>query len=216
MRINLNKHLCIIGETQSGKTVLANELFRINDTKSLFIDIEDMGEIKAEREVNMNTSPTEFKAIIKHYSKIKYIPSTDPKTAQKEVLWIWNTLMSMNINICVFVDEIQNYGDSNRNVFDVYAIRGLKHGVHLVSISQRPAYVSKTIMTQTPVIVFFEIGTFEREYFRRYQLPYDRMLNIFYDIAENGDLTRKIPLYSFIVFERGQPIKGPFVLSGIR
>ena len=206
MKIEINKHLAIIGETQSGKTVLAHEIFRANPTKSLYIDIEDMGEIKAERELDMNIDVTTFRAVIQHYDKIKYIPSPKPKIAQKEMRWIWEALLGLNISICVFGDEIQNYGDDKRNVFDIYAVRGLKHGIHLVTISQRPAYVSKTIMTQTPKIIFFNIGTFERSYFLKYQLPYDEILEKFINASE----------YSFVIFERGKPLEGPFVLSGIR
>jgi len=205
MRIAIKKHLAIIGETQSGKTVLAREIFNANPTKSLFIDIEDLGEIHAERELNMNDSPKTFRAMVQHYSKVKYVPSSNPSVARKETRWIWRMLMNMNINICVFADEIQNYGDDKRNVFDVYAVRGLKHGVHLITISQRPAYVSKTIMAQTPKIVFFNVGTFESEYFKRYRLPYEEINTMFAEAPE----------YSFIIYERGRPIEGPFRLLGV-
>lgn len=206
MKIDIVKHLCIIGETQSGKTVLANEIYKATPEKCLFIDIEDLGEIQADIELDSSNSRKEFVSAIKNFNRIKFIPSPEPKQAQKEVRWIWNILSVMNINICVFVDETQNYGNDKTNAFDIYAVRGLKRGIHLVSISQRPAYVSKTIMAQTPVIVFFNVGTFEKKYFTSYQLPYDEMVDVF----------ATAPEYSFIIFERGKPIRGPFKLSGIK
>lgn len=200
MKISINKHLAIIGETQTGKTYLAQKIFKTNPIKSLFIDIEDIGDIKGQRVLTRNNREDVFDRTILKYHKVRYVPSSNDAVARREVRWIFNRLRKLNVPICVFVDEIQHYGTARKNAFDVYAIRGLKYGIHLVSISQRPAHVSKTIMTQTSVFIFFDVGVFERKYFREYNLPYDELLYRFKDA----------PKYSWIVYEKGVGIKGPY------
>ena len=47
MRINLTKITGLIGETQSGKTVLLDRLFMNSKGRNLFIDIEDADSVAA-------------------------------------------------------------------------------------------------------------------------------------------------------------------------
>jgi len=105
----------------------------------------------------------------------------------------------------VYADEIQNWGDSRKNEFDVFAIRGLKHGLHLVAVSQRPAKISKTIISQSKTIIFFDISTFEKKYFKEYELPYDEINSMFVEA----------PKYSFVVFTKGKGLFGPYRLENI-
>lgn len=201
MNVDMSKHTAIIGETQSGKTLLGNHLF--NRTGGLFIDIEDLGDIKADRVLSRRNSPEIFRNAIKKFNKVKYVPSPKTEVSSKELMWIWNTLRTMNKNIYLYVDEIQNWGGAMKNTCDIFAIRGLKYGIHLVSISQRPAYVSKTIATQTKTFIFFDIGDFEKMYFLKYNIPYDEIRN---KLVKKG-------LYYFVVYERGIGVSEPYKLK---
>ena len=201
MQIDMTKHIGICGETQSGKTILSNFLF--NRTGGLFIDIEDKGDVQAEISFSINNSESRFLTALKENKTVRYVPSTRLETSLKEIQYIWNCLTWINKPIYLYVDELQNWGNARKNAFDVFAIRGLKYGIHLVSISQRPAWISKTIATQSTTWVFFDIGDFERKYFDNYKLPYDEILSKFYDKDENGHLIRKAPQYSFVIYRRG-------------
>jgi len=194
MKILMDKHTSILGETQTGKTLLANHLFSI--TGGLFIDIEDVGDIKAQATLTRRNSPAQFVRTLRKYKYVKYVPSEREAKSLLEVKWVWRALKKLNKNIFVYVDEIQNWGGSRKNAFDVYAIRGLKYGIHLVAISQRPQNISKTILTQSPTVVIFDISGMEKKYFEDKGLPYE-------DIKNN---LMNEPKYSFVVYRRGKGV----------
>lgn len=202
--IDLSKHVSIYGETQSGKTLLANYLFQ--RTGGLFVDIEDKGDVITERTLTKRNTKNHFIEVIKSYNKVRYVPSPDDDVAIKEAKWLWNTLSKLNLDLYVYVDETQHYGTARKNAFDVFATRGLKHGLHLISIAQRPAMISKNIATQSMTSVFFDISTFEKTYFDRYQLPYE----------EIKSKLEKQPLYNFVVYKRGSGVSIAHKLEGIK
>jgi len=197
----MNKHTAILGETQSGKTLLADHLFQL--TGGLFIDIEDKGDIHAKSTHTRKGNPVIFRRALRNVKTVKYIPSPDKEKAIKEIKWIWKTLMALNQDIHVYVDEIQNYGGSRKNACDVFAIRGLKYGVHLNSITQRLANLSKTIATQSPTIIFFDISNLEKRYFKEYQLPYDTIK------AKHQNQ----PPHHFVVYHRKKGVTNPYRLN---
>jgi len=214
MNIDLSKNACIFGETQSGKTILANYLFQ--DTGGLFIDISDMGDIEADIEFNHRKSVKNFFLALKYYRRVRYVPISpqrDRKKSLKEIKIIWELLCKLNKNIYVYVDEIQNWGTSRRNEYDVYATEGLKRGVHIISITQRPANISKTLASQSKTHIFFDIGEFEAAYYKKHQLPYEKILNSLYKKDETGEWVRKAPYYAFVVYQRGRGLSRPIKLS---
>lgn len=201
MMVDFEGHSGIVGETQSGKTLLSNVLFQ--KTGGLYIDIVDLGDVKAERTLTRNSSREVFDKVITRFNHVRYVPSSDEVKRSKEAKWICKRLKKYNKNIYLYVDEIQNWGTSRKNDFDVIAIEGLKHGIHLVWITQRPANVSKTIASQSKSIVFFNISGFEKTYFDNYQIPYDTIVNKFV----------KQPEYSFVVYTRGEGVSEPYKLT---
>ena len=128
MEIDLTKHGAVIGETQTGKTIFSNFLF--NWSGGLFIDIEDKGDIDSEISFNRKNSESRFIRALQERKTVRYVPSPFKKTSLKEIAYIWRILMRLNRHILVYVDEIQNWGNPVKNAWDVFAIRGLKHGIH--------------------------------------------------------------------------------------
>ena len=200
MNILMDKHTTIIGETQSGKTLLANHLFSI--TGGLFIDIEDVGDIRADKTLTRKSSRDTFLTSLKKYKYVKYVPSEHVETSFKEIRWIWRALKQLNQPIYVYVDEIQNWGNARKNACDVFAVRGLKYGIHLVAITQKLQNVSKTICSQSPTIVFFDTSDIDEKYFKDKNLPY----------REINDKIRVEPKYSFVIYRRNEGVSEAFRL----
>jgi len=167
MNINMEAHTIIIGDTQSGKTELGNCLFQ--ETGGLYIDIEDKGQVDVDISISAKNSVAQIKKALTEKRRVAYIPTTDKKLMKKEVEALWHILKSLNKNIYVYVDEAQHWGSSRTNAFDDYAIRGLKHGIHLVPMTQRPANISKTIASQCKTMVCFDISGYEKKYFKEYK-----------------------------------------------
>jgi len=202
LSLHIEKHAAVIGETQTGKTVLLNEIAQKSRVPVLVIDVEDVGQIKTEAKFNQNSNMTKFIKALKEKRVVTYVPSENKKDNQTEIKAIWNILKALNQNMLVIVDETQHYGDARKNHFDTYSVRGLKYGVHLVSASQRIANISKTIMNNSPLLVQFDMGDYESDYYKKYKLPHEEM----------NRLLEKAPKYSYIIYERGIGTKGPYRL----
>jgi len=199
--LDVDKHVGIIGETQSGKTVLSNLMFQ--NTGGIYVDFEDVGEIDSDVEVYRTTS---FQVLRRHLTRgkrVKYVPAEQEDARISEINGLWNAVKRIKVNVPVYGDEVQEYGGSQTNAFDRFCTRGLKYGPHLVHISQRPAKISNTMGSQTPRWIFFDIGDMEQRYFNEYSLPYDSIKE-----ALNG-----APDHSFVVYLRGDGVSGPYRLD---
>jgi len=207
MSLYIEKNAAIIGETQSGKTVLINQMAQKSKLTVLVIDIEDVGQIKSEAKFNQNSNLKKFTQALRDKHIITYVPSENKKDNPAEIKTIWNILKQLNIHVLVIVDETQHYGDSRKNLFDTYSIRGLKYGVHLISASQRIANISKTIMNNSPMLIQFDMGDYEEDYYNRYGLPH---------ITMNEKLALA-PEYSYVIYhKKGKRVEGPYRLSGVK
>ena len=203
MNINMEAEVIIIGDTQSGKTELGNQLFQ--ETGGLYIDIEDKGQIDVDITISGKNDVAVIKKALREHRRVAFIPTTNKKMRDKEVDALWFILKGLNQNIYVYVDEAQHWGSSRVNSFDVYAIRGLKHGIHLVTMTQRPANISKTIASQAKTMVCFDISGYEKKYFKDYKLPYEEI------VAKLADK----PDYYFVQYIRKVGVSAPYRLTGI-
>lgn len=199
--LDIPRHCAILGMTQSGKTVLAREIFEAIAEAALYIDYEDLGEIQGRR-MTRDTSIRELKRALSKRQRIRYVPEWGD--AENDVRQLYNALTNCNENVYVFADEIQQYGDFTRNALDVFAVRGLKRGIHLVAISQRPANLSKTILTQINKYIFFRMQGAEKVSMGRYDLPREIITR-----------TNQAPKHSFYLYERGSGLDGPYKLRRV-
>lgn len=205
--IPFQKHTAVFGETQSGKTTVVNHISqKFDDHGVLFIDLEDMGEVDNAQRFDKDDDLDDLKQHLEKGKIATYVPDAWDEDIRKEEIKVLGKklIFEWNIPVYVIADEIQEYGSSSSNVFDVFAVRGLKRGVHLVSITQRPAKLSQTIATQTDTFIFFQVGEFERRYFEKYSLPFDDLMKGFNSVS--GD-------YYFQVYVRNQGTSKPLKLS---
>lgn len=206
-KIPIPHHLAVFGETQSGKTTLMNRLTQnFQENAVLFIDLEDMNEIESSQRFDMDSDLDELHQALKNREIVRYVPDAwDQETRKQEIKTLAKKLIfEWNLPVYVVVDEIQEYGNSSNSPFDVFAVRGLKRGVHLVSITQRPAKLSNTIATQTDTFIFFKVGEFEKSYFQKYSLPFQKLMENFQTVK--GD-------YWFQIYIRNQGLGKPLKLS---
>lgn len=195
-----------VGITRSGKTKLMSYLF--NKTGGLFIDYEDKGNVQAAVTLTMNNTKNQIEAALRAHKKVRYVPNAEPEIARREAKVLVRILLVMNIDIHVYVDELQNYGGARVNIFDPLATQGLKSGIHLNWGTQRPAKASKTIASQSTTIVFFDMSSFEKKYFKEYDLPYEEIKAAMpYEIVDGKPV---YPPYYFVAYTRGKGISEPF------
>lgn len=206
-QIPAQNHMAVFGETQSGKTTMMNKFSQnFKENGVLFIDLEDMNEIECDSRYDMDSDLEEMRKDLEDGKMVRYVPDPmDKETRKQEAKHLAKKLIfDWNLPVYVIVDEIQEYGSSSSSPFDVIAVRGLKRGVHLISITQRPAKLSQTIATQTSTFVFFEVGEFEKTYFQRYSLPFEPLMKRFKMLE--GD-------YWFQVYVRNMGLQKPLKLD---
>jgi len=203
LKLTIPKHMAVIGETQSGKTFLLNHLAKKYSGGVIVIDIEDVGQFNYYKKINQDTDVAHIMNWLKQGKTLLYVPDENLKNLEDEVQALWILVKTLNHNVLLILDEAQHYGSSRSNLFDVFSVRGLKYGVHLVTASQRIANISKTIMNNSPKLVQFKMGDYEAEYYKKYGLPHEKMYS----------LLASAPKYSFVIYEQGKGLSGPYRLT---
>ncbi len=95
--------------------------------------------------------------------RMLFAMGTIAKREQKKRPDIWCT---------VYIDEIQEFGEKQGHpIIHRLWKRGKGYGIRGVGMSQRPADVSHTVLTQSDDHVIFYMGGYEQPYFQTYKIP---------------------------------------------
>ena len=183
--IDPDERTVICGKTGSGKTVFAGWLF--SNVGALAIYYNTQWEVRIEQKGDAIIEDLNGfrRAFNKGYRKIVWNPNEDKDIATSELESLINTLFDMGRQInrevkdtpkpfCyLFIDEYQTYSSKkkqNPNIDKVWTM-GRRWGILGVAISQRPAEVSHTVLTQSPQHIIFFLGKYEKGYFDNYDIP---------------------------------------------
>ena len=133
-----------------------------------------------------------------------YIPHWDTAIARAETDLLIRVLFARGPHdpaLLLIVDEawrVAREGERPGQVHRV-AVEGLAAGIQLVAISQRPANVSKDLVTQCDRMVLFPTS-FEQNWLGRYGI----------DHAEVSGLLDRAPQYSYVTWDQ-KTIQGPHI-----
>jgi hypothetical protein len=105
------------------------------------------------------------------------------------------------IDIFVVVDEIHLYEKAALKSCIELATTGIRWGLKPIWISQRPAKIDNTLMTQSTRFVFFDISNMEAPYLKNYQIP----PSIFPALERGGK-------YAYVVYD-GHVVSEPHRVS---
>jgi len=219
--IDLNKHIFICGETGSGKTTIAEWLYKNCEGIAIFFNtqleyrieqdsdalVSSMSGFRdawnAEEKSGFLDPPTHKRK----YHKICFNPDDDIDVARQQLDDLVDTLFSIGLKINkdakkpqiwvrLFIDEIHEYSEKGKEDKTVDRLwrRGRRYGIVAIGISQRPADVSHGILSQCPTHIIFKVNRYESPYFQRYKIP------VFFD-DENNETNRWLhKKYHFAVF----------------
>lgn len=173
------KHTFVCGMTQSGKTTFVMNQLKKSKCPVIFFNPQN---VKLGREyISTNKRDAVWNYVLralKRGEKINFVPDLDDDIAAKELQYLINQLFKAGFTkdkpCIIAIDEAHMMSDSKegKRALRKVANRGLTYGVHAVFISQRPANVEYTILTQSDQHVIFKTG-YEKEYFNRKGLNYD-------------------------------------------
>jgi len=179
------KHIFVAGCTGSGKTVFSSSLFAQSNRLAIFINTNN--EVLPEQKSDIVFHDIEgFCTAINKFKKRKLClsPTMEKDIEITDINQIIQILFEMGKNInenkispfiwCeLYIDEIQEYQAKHGKAPFISRVwkRGRRYGIVGIAISQRPADVSHTVLTQSETHYLFNMGVYEKGYFSAYGIP---------------------------------------------
>jgi hypothetical protein len=145
----------------------------------------------------------DVKAMLEKGEKINYLPSSRRSTADAEFAAIINELYdAKDRDVYIVPDECHLYSKNAEKALIQLATTGLRFGMKAVFISQRPAEMKYTLMTQSTMFGVYALSTFENDYFKQKGFP---LAEIQRKLTEGG-------LHSYVLIDdtKDDPLTGPF------
>ena len=195
----LGGHEVVIGRTQSGKTHYAVKA-RANFWRGpvLFFNPQGFPPPGDYIAVTGRDNLGQIMQALRAGLRLSYIPSDRDEIAEQELSCLVGAVFSADWpqsgGLLFVADESQDFSRPLRRI----ARRGLARGVTGVFISQRPAEMHNTLLTQAIRHVIFS-SAWESQYFKRYGLDADKI----------AGLLAAAPKYSYLVVANGC-ISGPY------
>lgn len=193
-------HSTVIGITRSGKTYATKKSLENVKEGVLFFNtqLEEMPKIFIKCDADTNISV--MINALKQGKKINYIPNwINEEFREKEVVHLVRKLYQSNIKKIYFVvDEVHLYNNLALKELIKVATTGLRFGIYGIWISQRPANIDNTLMTQSNQFIIFDTNM-ESGYFKRYGIPADEIKE---RIGKGGK-------YSYCTYNFKE-VRGPF------
>jgi len=195
-----NTHTVICGMTRSGKTHLAKRLVREWKGPAFCWDaqMEDFPGIG----VAGHSTVEDILAALHAGEHLNYYPPAQTERANLVLEVIVSRVIGRTRwrpPLLLVIDEAQDYAPNGKpNCLEFVARRGLRFGVHGLFISQRPADMHKTLLTQSYTFVLFQTQ-WEGAYFSSKHFPLEQI---------DATLSAAGP-YSYVVRHGGR-LQGPF------
>lgn len=193
----LNNHVFISGITRSGKTYFATEAARRIRGPVLFFNIQEENLGAPFIDFNPFDDPAQLRRALRKNCKIDF---RFADLTEKQIMIVIGGLIGRIMTerdytekkpLYIVLDEAQTLSGPGLDAAIAASTRGLARGVRLISISQRPALVNKTIYTQAQEQYIFRLATSERQYLMNKGIDFDLCNQIW---AQLGD-------HSYIYFD---------------
>ena len=185
-----NNHVFICGITRSGKTYFAKEAARRLKSPVLFLNVQDEDLGAPFQDFGPFDDPAQLRRQLQKGSKIDFrFWDLSGKQIQIVIASLINNIMqqrdfSERRPVYIVIDEAQILTGPGLDAAIAASTRGLARGVRLISISQRPALVDKTIYTQASEQYLFRLAPSEGQYLKNKGIDYDYCLKTWEDLGQ--------------------------------
>lgn len=198
-----NNHVFICGITRSGKTYFAKTATARLKSPVLFFNVQGEKMPAPFLEVNYQNETADILKYIKKGYKLNFVfGNLRLDQIMRCIGFLCDQIMrcgsfSQHKPVYIVIDEAQILEAQALRSAITISTRGLAKGVRLISITQRPALVNKTIYTQAAEQYLFRLAPSEAQYIKNKGIDYDYCLK---EWEKLGD-------YSYI-FSNGFILKG--------
>lgn len=182
-----DNHVFVCGLTRSGKSHFVRVSMRESKYPVLYLNIQGEPVEKGFLRVNSDavTGAQLVEMLRDTKAKINLCFRDTRKAYSVTVGYLMSLLMDAGFSsgspVYVVVDECHLLKGYALEMVKVCATAGLKKGVRLVYVTQRPANADKTLYTQSYEQYIFETGEAERGYFRDKGVDFDRCRELWQD-----------------------------------
>jgi hypothetical protein len=174
-----NIHTSVIGTTGSGKSYALNRIIYRESCGTLYFNTNLLkkeirpGWIVADK----NVYPSQIIKALKVGKKINYMP--DPDTFQEELIYLVDKLFKAGFtedHFFIFaIDESHLFKKMADEKQVKIATSGRTFGFKGVFISQRPAEMNYTLLSQSSEFFIFDINDFDYSYLKDKKFPVDQI-----------------------------------------
>jgi hypothetical protein len=167
-------HTTVVGMTRSGKTYAVQKSLEKVKQGVLFFNTQHIPVSNIFIDADGSDDEKVLVQELRKGGKINFTPSRDIRWKQLKALIniLYKATERSKLDIYIVVDEVHLTDKDALKACVELATTGISWGLKGIFISQRPANIDNTIMTQSNQFVFLKTSM-EKGYFERYDLPYE-------------------------------------------
>ena len=190
----------MIGLTRSGKTVATRESLLGFNGGALFFNTQHEQMPKEFIRVDGSYSLRQLKQAIDKGYKLNFVPDNKLILQRYQLAKIIDSLYDSKVrNMVLVVDEVHLFNDKScKESLIQVATTGLRFGIQGAWISQRPAKIENTLMTQSNKFIIFQMNM-EFAYLKGHHIPGEEIARL---IDQGGK-------FSYVEFD-WRKLDGPF------
>lgn len=169
-----DEHTCLFGITRHGKTYATVKTLEREKGAVFFWNVQEES-VKGFIRADKTNSKEQIYNALKSGKKINYVPSGDGDIDSKIFGALIDGMIIEGVKCRVVIDEVHLFGmtkdKSGLNASKKLATIGLRRGLPCVFISQRPALMDNTLVTQSTQHILFALGDQDTNYLKGMGLP---------------------------------------------
>lgn len=203
----------VVGITRSGKTYGTLQSLKRQNRGVLFINTNNAPIPRGWTRANIETQTTDMLDDLIAGEKVAYTP--DRKYRQQEVSalisWLFHVSEKVGeLDIYVAVDEVHLYSGKALKACVELATTGISHGLKPIWISQRPAMIDNTLITQATKLITYDLSPAEVRWLKEYRYPHEEIYGRL-RAADPADYPAH-KSYGYVVYD-GRRVEGAYKVS---
>jgi hypothetical protein len=176
-----NEHSTILGLTQHGKTYGTIKTLDCMNEPILFFNTNHTplkGFKSKWYDAHGGHDINQIIYALKQGYKINFLPSDDLEGMEKQLAAITNGIYSMGrgFSFRFVIDEVHLFRYEGKKALIRLATTGLGRGYKCIFISQRPAMIDNTLLTQSTKHILFAIGLNDASYLKTNGFPSEEIM----------------------------------------
>lgn len=176
-----NEHATILGLTQHGKTYGVIKTLDAMKEAILFFNTNHTplkGVISKWYDATGGHDTNQIIYALRNGYKVNFLPSDDVEGMEKQLKAITDAIYQegRGFSFRFVIDEVHLFSKEGKKALIRLASTGLGRGYKCIFISQRPAMIDNTLLTQSTKHIVFAIGLNDASYLRMNGFPSDEIM----------------------------------------